>query len=258
MNLSKENTFRRITYLIFALISYVIYLFSIVVFVLRLLDATQLMGPFAFEFQIGSSESICLNIGLIAIFGVPHSVMARAGFKKYCQRIIPLPIERSFYVFIASITLIALSCLWQPIYSEIWNIQNSFWKYAVHSIFIIGSLLAVVSTFLIDHFELFGLRQAWNFFARTQSRASEFYIPSLYKLVRHPMMLGMILVLWSTPSMNLGHLILSLGMTIYIIIGTFFEERDLIRNFSDKYLQYKQAVPMLIPFFMLKQKITKN
>ncbi|WP_244243466.1 methyltransferase family protein [Leptospira andrefontaineae] len=256
--MSAENTFIRIIYLIFALISYTIYLFSIILFVFRLLDATQFLDPFTFEFQIGLKESIFLNIGLIAIFGIPHSVMARPGFKKYCKRIIPLPIERSFYVFIVSITLIALSILWQPIHIEIWIIQNSPWKYAIYSIFLIGIILSVVSTFLIDHFELFGLRQAWNFLIKTESYPSEFSTPSLYKLVRHPMMLGMILALWSTPLMNLGHLILSIGLTIYIIIGTFFEERDLIRTFGEKYLNYKRTVPMLLPLLLLRQKITKD
>ncbi|WP_243396383.1 methyltransferase family protein [Leptospira hartskeerlii] len=255
MNLSSDNTLKRITYIIFALISYMIYLFAMTVFILRLLDATQFLKVIAIEFQIELVWSIYLDIALIAMFGIPHSVMARAGFKKYFSRIIPLPIERSFYVLISSITLIALSCLWQPINFEIWNIKTNFWMYVIHFIFLIGILLAVVSTFLIDHFELFGLKQAWNYLIKTEPHAAEFVTPSLYKLVRHPMMLGIILVLWSTPVMNIGHLILSSGLTLYIIIGTFFEERDLVHIFGEKYLQYKRAVPILLPFIKLKQNI---
>ncbi|WP_244282984.1 methyltransferase family protein [Leptospira neocaledonica] len=125
----------------------------------------------------------------------------------------------------------------------------------IYSIFLIGLFLAVVSSFLIDHFELFGLRQAWSFLMKTEKRSAEFATPSLYRFVRHPMMLGMILVLWSTPLMNAGHLILSAGMTVYIIIGTFFEEKDLVRIFGEKYLQYKRRVPMLWPSLNIKQKI---
>ncbi|TGN00047.1 methyltransferase family protein [Leptospira dzoumogneensis] len=235
-----------------------IYLFSTVVFVFRLLDATQFMEAITFEFQIGLIGSIFLDIALIVIFSIPHSVMAREDFKKYCRRMIPLPIERSFYVFLTSITLILLSCLWQPVYFEIWNIKTNFGIYMTYSIFLIGLLLAVVSTFLIDHFELFGLKQAWNFPTKTEPHTTKFVTPSLYKLVRHPMMFGMLLVLWSTPLMNAGHLLLSIGMTLYIIVGTLFEERDLVRNFGEKYLRYKRVVPMLLPFFTFKQKITKN
>ncbi len=254
-NLSTDNLLTRLTYFIFAMISYVTYLFSMMVFVFRLLDITQFIEAITFEFQIGLIESICLDIALVAMFGIPHSVMARTGFKKYCRQIVPLPIERSFYVFLASVTLIALSCLWQPIDFEIWNIKTDFGMYAAYSVFSIGLLLAVISAFLMDHFELFGLRQAWNFLIKTESHNTEFITPSLYKLVRHPMMFGMILVLWSTPLMNVGHFILSIGMTLYIVIGTLFEERDLVRSFGEKYLRYKRAVPMFWPFFTLKQKI---
>lgn len=245
--MSTDNILTRFAYFIFALISYVIYLLSAVVFVLRLLDITIFPGAIIFEFQLGLIGSICLDIALVAMFGIPHSVMARTGFKKYCRKIIPFPIERSFYVFIASITLILLSYLWQPIYFEILNIKTSLGIYAANSIFSAGLLLAIVSSFLIDHFGIFGLRQPWNFLMKTESREVEFGTPSLYKLVRHPMMLGMILILWSTPLMNVGHFILSVGMTIYIILGTLFEERDLGRIFGEKYRQYKREVPMFLP-----------
>ncbi|TGL63754.1 isoprenylcysteine carboxylmethyltransferase family protein [Leptospira sarikeiensis] len=245
--------FIRLSYLIFALISYAIYLFSIIVFVFRLLDTTQFLKPISFEFQFGVIGSICINIALVLFFGVPHSVMARAGFKNFCRKIIPLPIERSFYVLITSITLIVLSCLWQPIDIEIWNIQNNFGIYLIHVIFSIGLFLAVLSSFLIDHFELFGLKQAWSFLKKSESHSTEFSTPSLYKLVRHPMMFGILLALWSTTFMKADHLILSIGMTLYIIIGTFYEERDLIKMFGEKYLNYKRAVPMLLPFFALNK-----
>lgn len=256
--MNTNNIFTRIIYLIFALTSYTIYLLSVIIFVLRLLDISQFLEGITFEFKIGLIGSICLNITLIAIFGIPHSVMAREGFKKYLRRIVPPPIERSFYVLIVSITLITLSCFWQPIDLEIWNFKSILGKYIAYSIFLIGLSVAVVSTFLIDHFELFGLKQAWNFLLKTREHTAEFLTPSLYKLVRHPMMFGIILVIWSTPLMNLGHLILSIGMTLYIIIGTFFEERDLARIFGEKYLQYKRAVPMLLPFFTFNQKVIKK
>ncbi|TGL31364.1 isoprenylcysteine carboxylmethyltransferase family protein [Leptospira koniambonensis] len=255
--LTTNNIVTRISYLIFALISYLIYLASMIIFAFRLLGIDQFLKEITVEFQLGLIGSIFVNITLIVIFGVPHSVMARAGFKKFCSRIVPLPIERSFYVFIVSITLTILSCLWQPIYFEIWNIKTDIGRYTIYSVFLIGFILAVVSTFLIDHFELFGLKQAWNFFIRKEKHTIEFATPSLYKLVRHPMMFGILLVLWSTPFMDLSHLILSIGMTLYIIIGTFFEEKDLVRTFGERYLQYKQVVPMLLPFITLKKKLRK-
>ncbi|WP_246052657.1 methyltransferase family protein [Leptospira semungkisensis] len=256
--MSKQNIFSRLTFSIFALISYMIYLLGMMVFVLRLLDYAPFIKATTFGFQLGVTGSICLDIALVLLFGAPHSVMARPGFKKYCRRIVPLAIERSLYVFITSITLVVLSCLWQPIDFEIWNVKTSLGMYVAYSIFLIGAILAVVSTFLIDHFELFGLRQAWDFLRKTEPHSTEFVTPSLYKLVRHPMMFGIILALWGTPLMNLGHLILSIGMTLYIIIGTFFEERDLVRTFGEKYLQYKRAVPMFWPFLKLKQRIAKD
>ncbi|PKA16395.1 phospholipid methyltransferase [Leptospira haakeii] len=235
-----------------------IYLFSMIAFVLRLLDITQFFESIGSQLEIGLIGSICLDTALILIFGVPHSVMAREKFKKYLRRVVPMAIERSFYVFIVSITLIILSCFWQPIDFEIWNFKTNSGEYIAYSIFLIGFILAVVSTFQIDHFELFGLKQAWNFLIKTEEHTPEFVTPSLYKLVRHPMMFGIILLIWSTPLMNLCHLILSIGMTLYIIIGTFLEEKDLIRTFGEKYLQYKREVPMLLPFFTFNQKVTKK
>ncbi|WP_246839109.1 methyltransferase family protein [Leptospira wolffii] len=245
--MSVDNMFTRIAYLIFALISYVIYLFAMTFFVFRLLDIDRFLKVMTFEFQVGIVGSICLDVMLVAMFGIPHSVMARAGFKEYCRRIVPSHMERSLYVLIASISLIVLSFLWQPIYFEIWSMKTNFGICAAYSIFLIGFILVVVSTFLIDHFGFFGLRQAWNFFTGTESSKGEFVTPSLYRFVRHPMMLGIILALWSTPLMNVGHLILSVGMTFYIIIGTLFEERDLVRTFGEEYLQYKRVVPMFWP-----------
>ncbi|TGJ98366.1 isoprenylcysteine carboxylmethyltransferase family protein [Leptospira langatensis] len=252
------NILTRILHFIFALIAYMLFVLSMITFVLRLLDATQFMEAITYEFQIGLAGSICMNIALLALFGVPHSIMARSSFKKYSQQIMPMQIERSLYVLVAGISLIALSCLWQPIHFEIWNIKTNFGMYATYSIFLIGLLLAVASTFMIDHFDLFGLKQPWNSLIGSGSQPIEFVTPSLYKVVRHPMMLGILLMLWSTPLMNAGHLLLSLGMTLYIVIGTWFEERDLVRNFGEKYLQYKRTVPMLLPSLKQKERTAKD
>lgn len=236
--------------MLFALISYGSFLLSVSLYFLLLVGYGVTIP--LFQEQDGFVAPAAVNAGMLAMFGVLHSGMARSGFKEFCRRLVPEPLERSTYVLIASVTLAALSVLWQAMPGEIWHLQGSPATYTMRGLFAIGLLLVVVSTFLIDHLELFGLRQAWNAFRGGRPREQDFVTPSLYKFVRHPMMLGMILILWATPRMDASHLMLATGMTLYTIIGTIFEERDLVRQFGERYQQYKREVPMFRPRFSKK------
>jgi protein-S-isoprenylcysteine O-methyltransferase Ste14 len=187
--------------------------------------------------ESGLASSIMINVALLAAFTIPHSAMARPAFKRWWTTVIPASCERSTYVLVASLLLVLVLWQWRPITTTIWRVEG---VPAVILIAIswIGWLIALTSTWLIDHFELFGLRQ---------SRAAAFKTPLLYRLVRHPLMMGFLLAFWATPHMTAGHLLFAAMMTAYILIGVRLEERDLVAQFGDTYEQYRRRVPMLVP-----------
>lgn len=191
--------------------------------------------------------AVITNLALIALFGVQHSVMARQGFKKAWTRTVPVPIERSVYVLLASVALIIMFAFWRPIAGDVWNVDNPIGQTVLWALFALGWGIVLLSTFLINHFELFGLQQAW---LHLQGRAAEphkFHQPMLYKWVRHPLYLGFFLAFWSTPHMSYGHLLLSIGMSIYMLIAISYEEKDLVAYFGREYEEYRGRVGMLIP-----------
>jgi protein-S-isoprenylcysteine O-methyltransferase Ste14 len=190
-----------------------------------------------------------IDLALIALFGVQHSVMARQGFKKWWTRVVPQPAERSVYVLMASAVLIVLMAFWRPIPATIWNVSNPLAANAIWAIFWIGWGMVLLSTFLINHFELFGLQQAW---LNMQGRAAEphkFHQPLLYKWVRHPLYLGFFLAFWAAPEMTVGHLLLAAGVSVYMLIAIRYEERDLVGYFGKDYEDYRERVGMLTPRF---------
>jgi methanethiol S-methyltransferase len=192
-------------------------------------------------------EALLVNTALIAVFGVQHSVMARPGFKRHWTRIVPAAVERSTFVLFASLALLLLYWQWRPMTSPVWAIDHPVAVVALHVSFWAGCALVLISTFLIDHFELFGLRQV---FARLQGRtlpAPVFKAPLVYRHVRHPIYLGFLLAFWSASEMSAGHLLFTLGMSAYILIGIRHEERDLIELFGDEYRRYRERVAMLLP-----------
>lgn len=191
--------------------------------------------------------ALVINLTLIALFGLQHSIMARRGFKEKWTKIIPEPIERSTYVLIASIFLMLLYYFWQPISFEIWNVSNITFKSVLLAISFLGWVLVLLSTFLINHFHLFGLYQVLQYVLEKQSKDT-FKIPFLYKIVRHPLYLGFLIAFWFTPLLTVGHLIFNIGMTIYILIGIHHEEKDLIQLHGDSYRHYRKNTPKLIPF----------
>ena len=190
-----------------------------------------------------------VDLILISLFGLQHSAMARPAFKRWWTRIVPPQMERSVYVLSASIMLIILFVGWRPIDAIVWNVTNPAFSSILWLLFWAGWLTVLISTFLINHFELFGLQQAWVHVRGRQEQAPQMREPSLYRFVRHPMMLGFFFAFWAAPEMTAGHLLLALGMSAYILVALRYEERDLVGLFGDDYENYRGRVGMLVPKF---------
>ena len=192
-------------------------------------------------------ESLAINVLLLGLFAIQHSVMAREGFKRVWTRVIPKSIERSTYVLIASLVLLLAFWQWRPITTPVWTVTSPAGVAVLNIVFWFGWALLFASSFMISHFELFGLTQVIARLRRKELPAPRFHTPMLYQHVRHPLYLGFLLAFWSTPSMTVGHLVFALGCTGYILIAIQFEERDLIRLFGDQYCRYREQVGMLLP-----------
>jgi protein-S-isoprenylcysteine O-methyltransferase Ste14 len=193
-------------------------------------------------------EALIVNLLLMSLFAVQHSVMARKSFKQWWTQLVPHAVERSVYVLLASLALILLFWQWRPMPTIVWQVADPAVATAVMALSFVGWVLVFTSTFLINHFELFGLHQvAANLAGRTLP-APRFKTPVLYKIVRHPLYLGFIVAFWAAPVMTVGHLLFAAVTTAYIFVGIFLEERDLIGLFGDEYRRYRAQVGMLIPF----------
>jgi protein-S-isoprenylcysteine O-methyltransferase Ste14 len=195
------------------------------------------------------SVAIVVDLALLTVFAVQHSVMARRGFKQWWTRIVPPVVERSTYVWAATLALALILWQWRPMTSVVWDLSGTAAALPLQILSWIGWGILLLSTFLLNHFELFGLAQVWTSFKKCELHPVAFKTPSLYRVVRHPLYLGFVIAFWSAPRMTIGHLVFSIGCTGYILLGIFFEERDLIANYGQIYRDYARRVPMLIPFF---------
>jgi protein-S-isoprenylcysteine O-methyltransferase Ste14 len=192
-------------------------------------------------------DSMLINTMLLGLFAVQHSVMARQGFKRWWTRFVPASIERSTFVLLSSLALLLLYWQWRSIPETIWAVQNPVIATALEAISFFGWGLLFASTFMLSHFELFGLSQVFARLFRMPSPAAKFHTPLLYRLVRHPIYLSFLLAFWATPSMTAGHLLFAIATTGYILIGIQLEERDLIAMFGDQYRSYRERVSILLP-----------
>jgi len=186
-------------------------------------------------------------MSLIVLFGLPHSLMARRSFKQWWTKIIPPATERSTYMLQSGLMALLLIWQWRPITQTVWLVENSVGSTLIWGLFWLGWLIAFISTLLINHFELTGLQQVYAYVRGQTSAPLSFRTPFLYKIVRHPMQLGVMLAFWAAPHMTVGHLTFAIGMTTYILIGLYFEERDLVHRFGDTYQKYQHTTPKLIP-----------
>ena len=194
------------------------------------------------------ADALLVNLLLLGLFAVQHSVMARRSFKRWWARIVPPAMERSTYVLAASLALALILWQWRPIPQPVvWNVESRTGANLLWAVFWLGWAVMLLSTFLINHFELFGLRQVYARLAGRDLPEPEFRTPLLYRYVRHPLYLGLLLGFWAAPVMTAGHLLFSIGCTGYILVGIWFEERDLIARFGDQYRRYRNQVGMLLP-----------
>jgi methanethiol S-methyltransferase len=194
------------------------------------------------------SERLLIDAGLLTLFALQHSIMARQFFKSAWTAIIPAAAERSTYVLFASLALLLLIRFWQPLLGLVWRVENPTGIIALRILFFIGWVTVLISTFLIDHFELFGLKQVWCFFTGKELKLLGFVTPGPYKFVRHPLYFGFVIAFWSTPTMTAGHLFFAIMTTVYILVAIQLEERDLTTFHGEQYRNYQKSVSMLTPW----------
>jgi protein-S-isoprenylcysteine O-methyltransferase Ste14 len=237
--------FARLLILLYAIASYAVFLVSF-------LWAVGFVGNYVVPKSIdsggptGLSEAIIVDLLLLGLFAIQHSIMARPGFKQWWTKVIPVACERSTYVLLSSLIQLLLFWQWRPIPTPVWEIHGIA-AWLLIGLSGLGWLIVLASTFMIDHFDLSGLRQAFFALRGAEAPGQTFKTPLLYKIVRHPLMLGLLLAFWATPEMTAGHLLFAIMTTAYILVGLQFEERDLIAEFGTTYQRYRQRVPMLLP-----------
>jgi protein-S-isoprenylcysteine O-methyltransferase Ste14 len=229
---------------------------SYVVFFLTFLYAIGFLGNVVVPKSLDSGATdpwptaLATDLGLLSVFAVQHSLMARRGFKRLITRIIPQPIERSTYVLASSLALILLFWQWRPLGGSVWEVEHEIGRGLLLGGFAFGWLLVLVTTFVINHFDLFGLRQTWRAFRGHPQAAVGFVTPVLYRIVRHPLYVGWLFAFWSTPTMTVTHLLFAVVTTAYILVAIQLEERDLMAAHPE-YAAYRNEVPMLVPAWRL-------
>lgn len=236
----------RVTGLLYGVVSYTIFFATFLyavgfvgnIFVPKAIDSVP---------NVPMTQALLINLGLLGIFAIQHSMMARAGFKRWITKFIPESMERSTYTLASSLALIALFAFWEPMGGLVWDIESPVGAALMYGGFAFGWLLVLVCTFLINHFDLFGLRQVWLHFRNKPYTPLDFKLPYLYQVVRHPMYVGWFFAFWCTPTMTVAHLAFAIATSAYILIAIQLEERDLMEAHPE-YREYRKRVPMILPF----------
>ena len=238
---------RRVLFFGYGVLSYLIFFGTF-------LYAIGFIGNFAVPRRLDGppagtlASALAVDLGLLAMFAVQHSVMARRWFKEAWTRVVPAEVERSTYVLLSSLALLLLFWQWRPLGGEVWSVGNPAGRAALYALFAFGFGLVLVSTFLINHFDLFGLRQVWLQLVGKPYTPLAFGTPGPYRLVRHPLYVGWFFAFWMTPTMSVSHLLFAVATTAYILIAIQFEERDLVHFHGEAYEEYRRRVPMVWPF----------
>lgn len=236
---------KRISYFIYGVVSYAIF-FATFLYAIGFIGNFYVPKTLDGAPEVPLFAAVLMNMLLLSVFAVQHSAMARPAFKKWWTRFVPQPVERSTYVLLSSLALIALFIFWQPMGGMIWDVQNEILRNAIYGMYGLGWIVVLVATFLINHFDLFGLRQVTLFLIGKPYTELNFKTPWLYSIVRHPLYVGWLLVFWATPTMSVTHLLFAAVTTVYILVAIQFEERDLMKMHPE-YVDYRRRVPMLIP-----------
>ena len=248
---------KKLSILIYGILAYVGFL-GVLVYAIGFIGNFAVSNSLDAMTSITFSQALMINLGLLAAFSLQHSGMARKGFKAWITQFIPKSAERSTYVLLSNFAMILLFVFWQPMGGVIWSVESSLTKTVMITLYMFGWSLVVISTFLIEHFELFGLKQVWYQFKGQSLPKAKFVSPALYRYVRHPMYVGWIVVFWAATTMTVAHLIFALLCTAYIVIAIRFEEKDLNDELGEAYSNYQREVPMLIPQINASTTINKS
>jgi len=236
----------RVLAFLYGLIAYAVFLYA---FLYAIGFVGNLVVPKSIDSGVAGpfAKALFVNAGLLLLFAVQHSVMARPGFKAWWTKFVPKPVERSTYVILASLILIIMYKFWIPMPAIIWDISGTAFGSVLDILFWVGWILVLLATFMINHFELFGLQQVFFHLRNKEIPHNKFTTRFLYQFVRHPIMLGFLIAFWSASVMTVGHLVFSIATTGYIIVGVLLEERDLLNYLGDEYREYRRKVSMFIP-----------
>lgn len=242
---------KKIIILIYGILAYIIFLIS---FLYSIGFVNNLWVPKGIDSGVETNviTALLINVGLLSLFAIQHSVMARPSFKKWWVQIIGKPAERSTYILLTSLALLLIFWKWQPMTATVWTIENNTIAVGIQVLYFIGWLIVLLSTFMISHFELFGLTQIIDNLKNRVSKSPSFQVNYFYGLTRHPIMLGFLIAFWATPTMTTGHLLFAAVTTVYILVAVkYLEERDLKKALCVTYVSYQNEVPMIIPFTKL-------
>jgi methanethiol S-methyltransferase len=248
---------KRVLFFIYGILSYLVFFFT---FLYAVGFVGNLVVPKTIDsgFQGGTGSALLVNILLLALFALQHSIMARRPFKKWWAKIVPVEIERSTYVLFSSIVLILMFYFWRPVTDVIWNVESTALADILWALYFFGWFFVLTGTFLINHFNLFGLQQVYWALKKQDQQYPKFVTPFYYKFVRHPLMLGFIIAFWAAPVITAGHLLFAIATTGYILIAIQLEERDLVSYHGEAYKRYQREVSQIIPMPQKKHDVAEN